>query len=216
MKIRPRAALALLALPLLLAACGTSTGATGATGSTGTATPATAAASSPAPSRSGMTMADGMVMAPGETMAGGSAGAPPETASMVCGPEIRASIRMLLALPAPPEGSSTWREGLFTCTYALPQGRLVLSVQQSADAAAARSYFTGLRSRTPRSTALTGLTSLGLPAFQSADGIASFVKDDLTLEVDASGLAATVGPHRTSRADFAYTVATDVLACWQE
>lgn len=149
-------------------------------------------------------------------MAGASGGQPPGTASMVCGPEIQGSIKTLLALPELPTGASTWVDGLFTCTYALPQGRLVLSVKQSSDSAAAMTYFTSLQNRTRTSTALTGLTSLGLPAFQSDSGIVSFVKDNLTLEVDATGLAATVGPQRTSRGDFAYTVATDVLACWQE
>lgn len=149
-------------------------------------------------------------------MVGASGGQPPGTASMVCGPEIQGSIKTLLALPGPPAGTSTWANGRFTCTYALPQGRLMLSVQQSPDAATAQTYFTALRSRTQTATALTGLTSLGLPAFQSDTGIVSFVKDNLTLEVDATGLAATVGPQQTSRGDFAYTVATDVLACWQE
>lgn len=213
MNIRPRTCLALLALPLLLAACGTSTA---GTGSTATATSSSAVASTPVPSKSGMTMADGMVMAPGEAMATASEGPAPATATMVCGPEIQGSIKTLLALPGLPKGTSTWSDALFTCTYVVPQGQLVLSVQQSTDAAAANSHFTGLRSRTQQSTALTGLTSLGLPAFQSTTGIVAFVKDNLTLEVDASGLAATVGPQRTSRSDFAYTVATDVLACWQE
>lgn len=149
-------------------------------------------------------------------MADVSGGRPPPTASMVCGPEIQGSLQTLLALPGRPTGTSTWVDGLFTCTYALPQGQLVLSVQQSADPAAAKAHFAALRSHTPTSTALTGLSSLGLPAFQSASGIVSFVKDNLTLEVDATGLTATVGPQRTPRGDFAYTLATDVLACWQE
>ena len=211
MTARPQTRLALLALPLLLAACGT---AAGAASPSGTA-PVTATATTAAPS-SGPPTAAGMSMAPGETMAGGSGGQPPQTASMVCGPEIRGSIKTLLALPGPPAGTSTWANGRFTCTYALPQGRLVLSVQQSTDAAAAQTYFSALRIRTHTATTLTGLTSLGLPAFQSDNGIASFVKDNLTLEVDATGLTATVGPEHTSRGDFAYTVATDVLACWQE
>ena len=211
MTARPKTRLAILALPLLLTACGTTAGAARPSGTA----PVTATAKTAAPS-SGRPTADGMSMAPGETTTGGSGGQPPQTASMVCGPEIRGSIKTLLALPGPPAGTSTWANGRFTCTYALPQGRLVLSVQQSTDAAAAQTYFSALRIRTQTATTLTGLTSLGLPAFQSDNGIASFVKDNLTLEVDATGLTATVGPEHTSRGDFAYTVATDVLACWQE
>lgn len=204
---RPKARLALLALPLLLAACGTSAGVSAQGGT------APAAKASPT---SGMAMPDGMTMAPGETMAGETTGQPPETASMVCGEEIQGSIKTLLALPASPKGTSTWQDGLFTCTYPLSQGQLVLSVKVSADATAARAYFTALRARSAKTTALTGLTSLGLPAFQSTSGVVSFVKDNMTLEVDATGLIPLLGPHRTTRGDFAYTVATDVLACWQE
>ena len=204
---RPKARLALLVLPLLLAACGTSAGVSAQGG--------TAPATTASPT-SGMVMPDGMTMAPGETMAGESTPGPPETASMVCGEEIQGSIKTLLALPALPKGTSTWQDGLFTCTYPLAQGRLVLSVQVSADATAAKAYFNALRARSAKSTALTGLTSLGLPAFQSASGVVSFVKDNMTLEVDASGLTPLVGPHQTTGGDFAYTVATDVLACWQE
>lgn len=215
MTARPKTRLALLALPLLLTACGTTASLAHPSGTPPTAPTATTA-TTVAPSSAGPPTADGMSMAPGQTMAGGSVGQPPQTASMVCGPEIRGSIKTLLALPGPPVGTSTWEHGRFACTYALPQGRLVLSVQQSADAAAAKTYFAALRSRTQPATTLTGLTSLGLPAFQSNTGIVSFVKDNLTLEVDATALVATLGPQRTSRGDFAYTVATDVLACWQE
>lgn len=211
MNSRPRTGLALLALPLLLAGCGTT-----ANGARPNETRSVTAPAKTAAPSSDSQMADGMTMAPGETMAGGSEGQPPETASMVCGPEIQGSIKTLLALPGLPVGTSTWGGGRFTCTYLLPQGRLVLSVQKSTDAAAAQTYFEALQTRTRTSTPLTGLTSLGLPAFQSDNGVVSFVKDNLTLEVDATGLAVTVGPQRTSRGDFAYTVATDVLACWQE
>ena len=218
MTARPQTRLALLALPLILTACGTTAVAARPSGTapvTATATTATTGGRG-APSTADPQTAPGMSMAPGETMAGSSGGQPPQTARMVCGPEIRGSIKTLLALPGPPAGTSTWANGRYTCTYALPQGWLVLSVQQSADALAAQTYFNALRSRTQTATTLTGLTSLGLPAFQSDTGIASFVKDNLTLEVDATALVATLGPQHTSRGDFAYTLATDVLACWQE
>ncbi|MEO3936908.1 hypothetical protein V3N99_09135 [Dermatophilaceae bacterium Soc4.6] len=218
MRARPPTRFALLALPLLLAGCGTKASATHtseAVAATTTATTTTTGTGA-TPSSAGPQLADGMSMAPGGTMADRVASQPPPTASMVCGEEIQGSIETLLALPGRPAGTSTWGDGLFTCTYTLPQGRLVLSVQQSADPAAAMTYFATLRNRTRNAAALTGLTALGLPAFQSDSGIVSFVKDNLTLKVDATALTATVGPQRTSRGEFAYTVATDVLACWQE
>lgn len=47
-----------------------------------------------------------------------------------------------------------------------------------------------------------------------ADGAAVFLKDDKTIRVDATGLPARDGPSGDSRTDLAYTIATDILACW--
>lgn len=170
------------------------------------------------------TMADGTVMS-GSSMASTSpaptttASAPPRvspTAAMVCGPEIQDSIAILLKLPTRPTGTSTYRDGLFTCTYRLEAGPLVLSVQQSPSKEAAGGYFDGLRSGVDAAVPIKGLPSLGLPAFQSSSGIVAFVKDEFTLKVDASPLTPTLGPARTTRSELAYTLATDVLACWRE
>lgn len=169
-------------------------------------------------------MAPGHTMAPGETMTPGETMAPdpaaqekaPEEALMVCGPEIQESIKTILRLPSNPPGASTWKDQLFECTYVLDAGNLVLRVKESADGAAARTYFDSRRAAAENTSTLKGIASLGLPAYQTSSGIASFVKDNMTLEVDATGMTPTVGAEGTTRVQFAYTIATNVLACWKE
>lgn len=99
--------------------------------------------------------------------------------------------------------------------YTLPDGPLILSVKQSPDAGTARTYFHQLQRRTGRAEPVTGLASLGLPAFQTTTGTVAFVKDNMTLNVKATSLQHHLGPHHSTRTDFAYTLATDILACWQ-
>jgi len=150
------------------------------------------------------------------TAAGDGSGptAPSDAAQMVCGEEIRGAVQTLLALPAPPQTAHTWDGTRYTCTYHLADGPLVLSVTQTGSPAAARAAFSALQRRTSAATPLRGLDSLGLPAFESVSGITAFVKDDKTLEVDASRLPAEVGGQQRPRGDLSYTVATDVLGCW--
>ena len=152
---------------------------------------------------------DGKPM-PGMTPA---ATGPSASARMICSAEIRTDVATLLALRHPPPAASTWAGHRYTCTYRLPAGRLVLSVQESPDLPAARRYFTGLRRHLGATQPLPGISGLGLPAYQ-ADGTAVFLKDDKTLHVDATALPPQLGPTGDSRTDLAYTLATDVLACW--
>ncbi len=135
---------------------------------------------------------------------------------MVCGDETRTNIVRILSLPVPPRTTDKWAEKLYTCTYALPAGPLVLSVKETPDPAAARVYFDGLRRSTASARPIEGMANLGLPAFQSTAGSVAFVKDSFVLTVDATTLPATLGPHSVSRSAFAYEIATAVLACWSE
>jgi hypothetical protein len=199
----------LIALPpLLMAACGTAQ----ATDPPGATTHQPAATSSAMP---GMDVHGDM---PGRNMPGRSSpsqagqGTPSATSQMVCSTEIRQDVATLLALPALPHVASSWTNHRYTCTYHLPTGALSISVQESANRDSALAYFTGVRARSAGAETLTGVASFGLPAFQAADGTAGFVKDNMTLLVDPSALPSTVG--RSSRTEFAYTVASDILGCW--
>jgi hypothetical protein len=171
---------------------------------------------------SGMPMSPGMTMAPGQPMAAmksrpaapAVAASVPKSASMTCGPETATNVAMLMGLHTPAPTRATWADHLYTCTYRLPTGTLVLSVKDSPDVAAARGYFTDRRRALGRTQPLSGLDGLGLPAYENTTGSVVFLKDNMTLKVDAAALPGRVGPQGTSRTDLAYTVATDVLACW--
>jgi hypothetical protein len=192
------AAPALLAVPLVLAGCAASDH----------------AASDHAAASQGQSMAR-MSMAPGRTMAGegttGPAAAPPETAAMVCGEEISSKVVQVLGLSGPPATRSTWVNSVFTCTYDLPMGPMVLSVQVAAGDAAAGTAFDADRSGRPQTQDLPGL---GQRAFGTPDGVTVVLKDDQVLTVDATALPQVFGANQQHRTDLANEIASDVLGCW--
>jgi len=63
---------------------------------------------------------------------------------------------------------------------------------------------------------IEGLANLGFPAYESADGLVVFLKDNMTLQVDARQLTDKIGPHDVTRTAFSYEIATTILACWTE
>lgn len=205
---------AALAAALGLAACGgsstaaapvtasPSTTTAGTTSPTATAGPTGSAAT---PSRTGSA-----------TTTTSAAAQPSPTAAMVCGSEIRDDLVTALQLSAAPSTTSTYVDRLFTCTYHLAQGPLVLSVMDTTDVPSATRYYDALRRELGNPRPLSGVASLGLPSVQTTSGVVVFLKDDKTLEVDASALPATVGPNHQTRADLAYQMATDVIGCWRE
>ncbi|MDQ1636443.1 MAG: hypothetical protein QOJ32_3252 [Frankiaceae bacterium] len=185
----------LAALPILLAGCST----VKAGGPTAALPPP---ASSPAaPTGTSMTGMTTLV-------------APSESAQMVCGPEIRADVATILSLKTPPPTATSWVNQLYTCTYRLSGGPLAVSVKESGDVTSARSYFDGLRRRLGPTQPLRGLDSLGLPAFETPNGNVAFLKDDKTLQIDATALPTEVNSQHRQRSDLAYTLATDILGCW--
>jgi hypothetical protein len=200
-RLCPKWTLVLAAGAILLTGCGTAT----TTATTSSTTEPVASATSPGMSP-GMVMPDGSVMgaAPG-------AAKPPALAVMVCGDEVRGDITKVLSLPSQPGTSATWVDQLFTCTYRLPMGPMVLSVKQSADDAAARAYYQAERNRIGSTVDTVGL---GEYAYRTPTGTVGLVKDNVTLTVDATGLPAQFGREGQKRTDLAYEVASVVLGCW--
>jgi len=209
-----------IAVPLLLTGCAAAEATTGHV-----------ALIKPAPSGPSTSprMSPGMSMSPGESMPGMEsttaapssqlpvqAAGPSKAAQMICGPETRRNVATLMDLHTPPPTKATWADHTYTCTYQLPGGALVLSVKESQGVPAARSYFTATRARSRHPTTLSGMVGLGLPAYEDTTGKVVFLKDNMTLQVNPTALPPKVGPQQTSRADFAYTLATDILACWSE
>ena len=134
---------------------------------------------------------------------------------MICAQETKDDISSILALDQAPNTVDDWADATYTCTYQLPGGPLVISVKESPDPAAAGNYFDALRGKI-RAVPIKGLANLGFPAAQTSNGSVVFLKDGSTLHVDATGLPAGVGPQNVTRTDFAYQVATTILACWKE
>ncbi|MEO6700557.1 MAG: hypothetical protein ABI140_03355 [Jatrophihabitantaceae bacterium] len=171
----------------------------------------TSSASKPALSTAGAgeSMA-GMSMAPAGSAAN-SASKPTATALMICGDDIKGKVTQVLKLGASPATRSSFANELYTCTYLLPMGPLVLSVQHSESKAAAGHYFDTLRTKLAPAETLDGL---GEHAYGTSTGIAVVVKDNETLKVDATGLPSVFGADRQKRTDLAYEIASDVLGCW--
>jgi hypothetical protein len=173
---------AVVAAPLLLAGCAAADAGTTASGPT---------ASAPAVTSAGTT--------------------PPENATMVCGDEIRGKVQQVLKLPALPTVHSTWIKQVYTCTYDLPVGPMVLTVQVAPTKAAADASFETRQQTTSGATTLDGL---GEHAYATPRGTATVIRDAMTLTVDTTALPAVFGPDQQKRTDLANEIASDVLGCW--
>lgn len=199
------AALAVAAVPLLLAGCGTASGSGATSLMSDGSTMGGASMSGPASSHD-----------TGASGHGAGTSGPSESASMVCSDEIRDAVGRNLALPRAPLGLSAWRHRTFRCTYPLAGGDLRLSVKDLDEARTGRAYFDALRSRLPAPRTIRGLAAFGFPAFETGRGDVVFLKDHKTLWVDASRLTRGDLPTGRSREDVAYGVASAVIACWTE
>lgn len=197
----------LVACTVLLAGCASSQA------RTDTRTPASMHA--PGSASPGAAMTPGMVMPDGSTMGPARAKeistGPSAATRMICSAEVRGDITTVLALKSVARSTPSWRDHLYTCTYRLPMGALVLSVKQSDDSASAKRYAAGLRNRLGQTHALAGLTSI---AFATSTGTVALVKDNDTLQVDATRLPAQFGSQQQKRNDFAYEIASTILGCW--
>ena len=136
---------------------------------------------------------------------------PPEAAQMVCSDEIRGQVADALALPSDPTATSAWADHVYTCTYALPMGQLVLAVSVSPSAAAARGQLETLRQRLGADDQEQGL---GEQAYSAAAGTVLAVKDNMVLWVNATGLPDDLGAGHAGRLDLARVIAAGVFNCW--
>lgn len=135
---------------------------------------------------------------------------------MICGSEIREAVRVAFGLSTPPRSRDTWSRRLFTCSYLLRGGTLLLSVDDSLDQKSGRAYYSGLQSRLAGAQAIGAADSFGLPGFATPDGNVVFIKDGKTLRVDASGLPDALLPSGATQTDAAYAIAAAVVGCWTE
>jgi len=182
-----------LAFLFLLAGCGATPPATGAPGTSPGAASNTAA-----------------LPASGSD-AGLRTGRPPASAAMVCDADIKSKVRQALSLAGPPSTEWRWSDGVYTCDYHLPLGRLSVQVTVLTGAPQARTLFDADRARTLGARPLAGL---GEGAFGTENGTVLVLKDNQVLVVDTTRLPPEFGVNGQRRADLAYEVASDVMGCW--
>jgi hypothetical protein len=182
---------------------------------TGCAGTQAATPSSDRPASVASSSASSMSIAAGQTMAGMSmpstASKPTATALMVCSNDIKGKVKQVLKLPGQPQTTSAFANEIYTCTYHLPLGPLILSVQHSPTKAAADAYFNHLKATLGQTDTLLGL---GEKAYGTLNGVAVVLKDNETLAVDARGLPTVFGTNQQKRTDLANEIASDVLGCW--
>lgn len=140
---------------------------------------------------------------------------PSDDAKMICSKEIRDSVQKILGLEQLPTPEDSWEDLTYTCTYKVPAGTLVMTVEDSPDVASGKKFFNALRDRTEGASPFAGMEALGLPSFQT-EGTAVFLKDGKTLQVDATQIETSAGPDKNTKIDVAYAAAAAVVACWVE
>lgn len=136
---------------------------------------------------------------------------PSAFARSICEPKLRSDLTATLGFTTEVPATSTSGDHLYTCTYSLPTGQLVVSVKKLADSAAARKYFEGLRGHLDRPAEVVGLSSLGLPAFSTPAGQSVYLDGTEILEVDGSGLPPTVGVYGETRNALAAQIAVRII-----
>ena len=137
---------------------------------------------------------------------------PPATALMLCSQDVRGEvIADALSVPSVPAPQSSWADHVYSCTYALQQGQLVLAVTVAPDDATAAD---DLRSMAGRLGATTQEPGLGQKAYSTKAGTVVAVKDNLVLRVDATGMADDLGNTHEGRLDFARVIAAGVFSRW--
>ena len=136
---------------------------------------------------------------------------PPAAARMVCSDEIRTQVAGALGLDGPPTPQDGWADHVYTCTYAVPMGTLVLAVTVTPSDGAAGTQLDALRTRTGAADPEQGF---GRRAYSAPDGVLVAVKDNLVLEIDATAMPDDLGPGHQRRIDVVRLLAAGVFACW--
>jgi hypothetical protein len=116
-----------------------------------------------------------------------------------------------LALTSVPAPESRWADHVYTCTYRLPMGSLVLSVAVAPSDAAAADQLQAMRRQDGATAAEPGL---GQQAFSAPNGTILAAKDNMVLRVDASGLPDRLGPTHEPRIGLTRILAAAVFNCW--
>jgi hypothetical protein len=136
---------------------------------------------------------------------------PPAAATMVCSDEIRTQVVGALGLTVQPIPQDSWADHVYTCTYAVPTGTLVLAVTVAPSDDAADSQLDALATQFG---AADPEQDFGRRSYSAPAGVLVAVKDNLVLTVDARTLPDDLGPGHQRRLDVVRLLAAAVFACW--
>ena len=198
-----RTGLAVLTLPVLLTGCSSAPAAT------------SSAASSAAVSTVGPSLGPAAPVpsvSPADQATQYASNTPPEAAKMLCTEDVRGEVvAAALGVASVPAPESSWADHVYTCTYALPMGRLVLAVTVTPGSDPARAALQAMRGQLGATQEEPGL---GEQAYSAPGGTVIAVKDNMVLRVDATGMPDGLGAAHEGRLDFARVVAAGVFTCW--
>jgi len=135
----------------------------------------------------------------------------PASAQMICSDEIRSQVKGALGLDSTPTPQSAWADHVYTCTYAVPMGTLVLAVTVAPSIDAAGAQLDALRAQVGAADPEEGF---GERAYSAPAGVLVAVKDNLVLTVDATALPDDLGAGHQRRIDVVRLLAAGVFACW--
>jgi hypothetical protein len=135
----------------------------------------------------------------------------PASAQMICSDEIRSQVTGALGLDSTPTPQSAWADHVYTCTYAVPMGTLVLAVTVAPSVAAAGAQLDARRAQVGAADPEEGF---GERAYSAPGGVLVAVKDNLVLTVDATALPDDLGAGHQRRIDVVRLLAAGVFACW--
>ena len=135
----------------------------------------------------------------------------PASAQMICSDEIRSQVKGALGLDSTPTPQSAWADHVYTCTYAVPMGTLVLAVTVAPSVDAAGAQLDALRTQVGAADPEEGF---GERAYSAPGGVLVAVKDNLVLTVDATALPDDLGAGHQRRIDVVRLLAAGVFACW--
>jgi hypothetical protein len=169
------------------------------------------AASRPTAEPAATTTAATPTFDPSEAAAQYASNSPTSSARMVCSDEIRSQVTGALGLASPPFPKDSWADHVYTCTYAVPMGTLVLAVTVAPSTDAAGSELEALRTQVGASDPEQGF---GERAYSAPAGVLVAVKDNLVLTIDARSLPDDLGPGHQRRIDLVRLLAAGVFACW--
>ena len=147
-----------------------------------------------------------LVAGPGAALAAGDADHSANPATDVCQPMVANGIVEFLGGPLPAPQHGGWAGHVYTCTYPLAGGRLVLTVTQLRNRAAAATAYNRLAQAAAHRTRLNGL---GNAAYQAPDGTLVARKDQFVLDADPTGAPSGIRP-----ADLAFAAVVAVMGCW--